>query len=298
MITKFLIGLICCAASGTVIAAEECMTLDVTAVDKALPEAAPWRLLGGGISACTFTSGSMDSSFDYNLTVRASAAAAQESARASKADAVGRHNRIDALAALGGSGFAYSPKDDAGTTKAQTVFFFGSRNNIEIIGDLTLKQPVTTAQREAVARLLATAAAAASSPTAQAAASTCPYFDMPVLKRLLPAGQVTVMVPAATNCIASVGGAVAMIGVVASSQAAEAAGNMMKDNGCTVDPLPQFGDVAGISHHCKGGNPRAQVLVVAGNNMYDYSIVLGKEPTPEQRALLVQLVGYALRQAR
>jgi hypothetical protein len=293
MKARILIGLMSCVASGTS-AAEECMTLDVAAVNKALPEAAPWHLQGGGISACNFTAGSMDTSFDYNLTVRASAAAAQESARAAKADAMTRHNRIDALPALGGNGFAYSPKDDAGVAKAKTVFFFGSRNNIEIIGDLTLKQPVTPAQRDAVAGLIAAAAAAASNPTAQAAASNCPYFDMPVLKRLLPAGEVTVMVPAATNCIASVGGAVAMIGVVSSAQSAEAARNMMKGNGCKVDPLPQFGDVAGISHHCQGGNPRAQVLVVEGAQMYDYSIVLGKEPTPEQRALLVQLVAYAL----
>jgi hypothetical protein len=102
------------------------------------------------------------------------------------------------------------------------------------------------------------------------------------------------MVPAATNCIASVGGAVAMVGVVESAQAAEAAGNMMKSNGCKVDPLPQFGSVAGISHHCTAGNPRAQVLVAEGGRMVDYSIVLGKEPTPQQRALLVQLVAYAL----
>ncbi len=293
MRTRFLIGLFCLIASATAAAAEECMTLDVAAVNKALPEAAPWRLLNGGISACTFTAGSMDSSFDYNLTVRATAAAAQESTRASKADAADNHNRVDVLPALGSDGFAYSPKSDAGATKAETVFFFGNRNNIEIIGDLNLKQAVTPNQRNAVARLLATAATAASNPRAQAAASNCPYFDMPVLKRLLPPGEMTVMVPAATNCIASVGGAVAMIGVVTSPHAAEGATNMMKDNGCSVDPLPQFGSVAGISHHCSGGNPRAQILIVDGNKMLDFSVVLAQEPTEDQRALLVQLAAYA-----
>jgi hypothetical protein len=84
-----------------------------------------------------------------------------------------------------------------------------------------------------------------------------------------------------------------MVSVSSSAQSSQAVSNMLKGSGCTVDPLPKFGKVAGIAHHCGGGNPRAQILFVSGGRMFDVTLVPTSEPTEAQRNSLVELAEFA-----
>jgi hypothetical protein len=84
-----------------------------------------------------------------------------------------------------------------------------------------------------------------------------------------------------------------MVSVNSSAQSAQAVSNMLRGNGCTVDPLPKFGKVAGIAHHCSGGNPRAQILFVSGGRMFDVTLVPTSEPTEAQRNTLIELAEFA-----
>jgi hypothetical protein len=289
---QVLLGVSFLLASAATCAAEKCEWLDLARLNQAVPGTA-WKLDSGGTGACSFSGNKSQSSFGYSQTVDPSAANAEESVRSSR-QTIAETDHVDALPALGKEGFSYSPKSDKGVVNKSSVFFFGYRNSIEISGYLNLKQPVTPAQRDAAAKLLyASMAVVATDSKALAKATDCPYLDSALVKRLLPFDNLSVAVPGPTSCVAFAEGNVISVSVMSGANLDEAAHNMMTDNGCKVEPLPQLSDAAGISYACNGGNPRAQILSVVGGRMFDLTFVPKKEPSAEQRALLIQLAEYA-----
>lgn len=130
---------------------------------------------------------------------------------------------------------------------------------------------------------------------ALAKAEKCPYFDMALIKQLLQSDDLSIAVPGPDSCIVSADSSAVMISVTrGTNNAAQAIGNMLKDSGCTVEPLPRLGKPSGITYACKSGNPRAQILFMAKGGMFDLSFVPTTEPTAEQRAALVELAEYAV----
>lgn len=289
----FLLGLYLLLACGTALAATKCPLIDVALLNKGLPDGAPWRAMSGGQGECSFM-GAKDTgqSFGFAHMVAESAPKATAAALSMK-DAVVPTSRVEPLPVLGEYGIAYGMKDEGGQVNDKSVFFYGHRGAVGVSGYLNLASVITVAQRDFAANLIASTLGVASSAKAMAKETNCPFFDEAMVKRLLPAGDVTISVPNKTMCVVSASGAVLMVSANASPQSTQAVANMLKDNGCTVDVLPQLGKVAGISHHCTGGNPRAQVLFVSGGRMFDVTLVPTSEPTDAQRATLVELAGYA-----
>jgi len=282
---KFLIvfGLTVLGLSGTTLAATKCPFIDAAVLNKGLPDGAPWRVISGGQGECSFTAKDMNVSFGFSHMVAESTEKATQGARSMK-DAVVPTSRVEPLPVLGEYGIGYNMKNKAGMADEKSMFFYGYLN---------LKNAITTAQRDFAANLIASTLGVASNARALKKETNCPFFDDALVKRLLPAGDVTISVPNKDSCIVSASGNVLMVSVNRSAQSAQAATNMMKDNGCKVDPLPQLGKIAGISHHCSGGNPRAQILVAAGGRMLDVTLVPTAEPTEAQRATLVELAEFA-----
>ena len=290
---QFLIGLYLLAACSMALAATKCPLIDVALVNKGLPDGAPWRVLSGGQGECSFM-GSKDTSisFGFSHMVAESASKATEAALSMK-EAVTPTSRVEPLPVLGEYGIGYGMKDEAGHVDDKSMFFYGHRGAVGVSGYLNLKSVITVAQRDFAANLVASTLMVAGSAKAMAKETNCPFFEDDLVKRLLPTGDVTISVPNKSMCVVSASGAVLMVSANASPQSAQAVSNMLKDNGCTVDALPKLGAIAGISHHCTSGNPRAQVLFVSGGRMFDVTLVPTSEPTDAQRATLVELAVFA-----
>jgi hypothetical protein len=184
-------------------------------------------------------------------------------------------------------------KNKTGMPDEKSMFFYGHSGRVGVSGYLNLKNAITTQQRDFAANLIASTLGVAGNARALKKESNCPFFDDSLVKSLLPSGDVTISVPNKNSCVVSASGSVLMVSVDSSSQSAQAASNMLKGSGCTVDPLPKFGKVAGIAHHCSGGNPRAQVLFVSAGRMFDVTFVPTSEPTEAQRNTLIELAEFA-----
>jgi len=209
--------------------------------------------------------------------------------------AVAATSLVEPMLSLGEQGFTYQPKKDNGQIDRTSMFFHGHRGRVNVSGYLNLKDPITPAQRDLAANLIAGTLGVASNPKALAKATNCRYLDPNLLKRLLPAGDMSTIVPDSNNCVVSAGGNVITVAVTKDARGWATAERLLKDGGCTVDTLPNLGKGAGIAHHCSKGNPRAEVLFVTGSRMFRLLYAPVAEPSADDRAALVELARVAAR---
>lgn len=257
-------------------------------LDKGYSESGKWRVVSGGPGECSFAAGTSSTSFGYSHMVTKSAEAAVASA-AEMQQAVAATSVVEPLLSLGEKGIAYQPKKKDGQVDRTSMFFFGHRGSVTVSGYLNLKDPITPAQRDLAVHLIASTLGVATNAKALAKEANCPYLDAKLVKRLLPAGDMSTIVPNANNCIASAGGNVITVAVTKDARGYAAAEGMLKNGGCRVDTVPNLGKGAGIAHHCTKGNPRAEVLFVTGSRMFRYLYTPVAEPSAEERSALVEL---------
>ncbi|MEO8508844.1 MAG: hypothetical protein ABI593_14540, partial [Betaproteobacteria bacterium] len=205
--------------------------------------------------------------------------------------AVAGTSLVEPMPSLGEKGFTYQPKKDNGQIDRTSMFFYGHRGRVNASGYLNLKDAITPAQRDLAANLIAATLGVATNPKALAKESNCRYLDPNLVKRLLPAGDMSAIVPDPNNCVVSAGGNVITVAVTKDARGWAAAERLLKNGGCTVDTLPNLGKGAGIAHHCREGNPRAEVLIVTGSRMFRFLYAPAAEPSADDRAALVELAG-------
>jgi len=281
-------------ANATSVAAQKCPAIETSMLDKGFSEVAPWRVVSGGIGECSFMTRSSSVSFGFNHMVTASAEGAV-TATTEMRQAVAGTSLVEPMLSLGEQGFTYQPKKDNGQIDRTSMFFFGHRGRVNVSGYLNLKDPITPAQRDLAANLIAGTLGVASNPKALAKATNCRYLDPNLVRRLLPAGDMTTIVPDPNNCVVSAGGSVITVAVTKDSRGWATAERLLKDGGCTVDTLPNLGKGAAIAHHCSKGNPRAEVLFVTGSRMFRLLYAPAAEPSADDRAALVELARAAAR---
>jgi len=286
------VGVCLFAANSLASAAGKCPAIETTMLNREFGDVAPWRVMSAGAGECSFMTANTSINFGFNHMVAEDADQAKAAAVEMR-EAVAGKSTIEALPVLGEEGFSYQPKNDAGKIDPNSMFFYGHRGSVNVGGYLNLKSPITPAQRDFAANLLASTLGVATNAKALEKETHCRYLDAKLVDRLLPTQERSAIAPDANSCIVSAAGKVITVGVTTNPQNRQAATNMMKTNGCKVDALPSLGTVAGISHHCSGGNPRAQVLFVAGTRMFDLTYVPTQEPTEDERATLVQLAEFA-----
>jgi len=288
------VGVLLLAMSGAAMAAQKCPVIETSMVDKGFG-GGPWRVMSGGPGECSFMAADTSVNFGFSHMVSESPELAQKSAVEMR-EAIAGNSLVEPILALGEEGFAYQQKDDSGAVAdPKSMFFYGHRGSVSVSGYLNLKGAITPAQRDFAAHLIASTLGVASKPKALAKESDCPYLDDALVKQLLPTGNVSAIVPGKESCVMSADGRVITVAVTKGPRSADAAAGMMQSGGCTVDPLPKFGKTAGIAHHCKEGNPRAQVIVATGGRMLEIAYVPGAEPTDEQRATLIAMMEFALK---
>ena len=289
------VGVFLLLAGMTSAVAQKCPTIDVSMVNKGFPEAGPWRVMSGGPGECSFTTKNTSVNFGFSHMVAKSAQAATASATEMR-QAVVATSLVQAMPTLGEKGIAYQPKKPDGSIDRTSMFFYGHLGGVNVSGYLNLKGPITPAQQDLAANLLAgSLGVVATSAKALAKITNCRYLDENLVKRLLPAGDVSSIVPDANNCVVSADGRVITVAVTKDTRGWAAAEGLLKNGGCTVDPIPNLGKGAGIAHHCKQGNPRAEVMVVTGSRMYKVLFAPAAEPSADDRALLVELGRFAAR---
>lgn len=281
-------------ANTAAFAAQKCPLIETAMVNKGFSEVAPWHVLSGGPGECSFMTANTSISFGFNHMVASSTDAATAGA-VSMREAVAATSLVEPMPALGDEGFSYQPKKDGGDVDRKSMFFYGHRGSVNVSGYLNLKDAITPAQRDFAAHLVAATLGVASSPKALAKETNCPYLDASVVKRLLPSGDVSAIVPDKNNCVMSAGGRVITVAVSPTAQSRQVAQSMLATGGCTVDALPKLGKPSGLMHHCSEGNPRAEAVFVAGGRMFRLVFVSPTEPGDDDRAALVELAEFAAR---
>jgi len=280
-------GLLLMLASTSALA-QKCPTLDITILNKGYAEDGPWRTVSGGPGECSFrgktTSINLGFSHSAARSVEAATAAASEMRQAVAPTSV-----VEAMPALGEHGIAYQPKKPDGQVDRTSMFFSGHRGTLGVSGYLNLKNPITPAQRDLAANLISSSLGMVSSPKTLAKVSTCKYLDADLMQRLLPSGDLQMIVPDANNCIASAGSNVITVAIAKDGRSWAEAERMLKNEKCAVDPIPGLGKGAGVAHHCGSGNPRAEVVVTNGSRWFRVLFAPAKEPTDAERAALIEL---------
>lgn len=287
-------GLFLLLASTASFAAPKCPAIETWMVDKGFSEAAPWRVMSGGAGQCSFTTRNSSVNFGFNHMVVKSEEAALASAIEMR-QAVAGTSVVEPMPSLGENGFAYQPKKDNGQVDRTSMFFYGHRGTVNVSGYLNLKGAITPAQRDLAANMLAGTLRVATNPKALAKETNCRYLDPDLVKRLLPADDVATIVPDANNCVVSAGGRVVTVSVARDTRGWATAERLLKEGGCTVDAIPNLGKGAGIAHHCRDGNPRAEVTFISGSRIFRLLYAPAAEPSADDRAVLVDLGRFAAR---
>lgn len=287
-------GLVLLLANTASFAAPKCPAIETWMLDKGLSEAAPWRVVSGGPAECSFMARTSSVNFGFNHMVPKSAEAAMAAATEMR-QAVAATSLVEPMLSLGEKGFTYQPKKNDGTIDATSMFFYGHRGTVNVSGYLNLKSAITPAQRDLAANLLAGTLGVATNPRALAKETNCRYLDPNLVRRLLPAEDMSSIVPDSNNCVVSAGGSVITVAVTKDARGFGTGERLLKDGGCTVDTLSNLGKGAAIAHHCSKGNPRAEVLFVTGSRMYRLLYVPAAEPSADERAMLVDLARAAAR---
>jgi hypothetical protein len=286
----WVVGVLLLAMSGAAVAAQKCPAIQTSMVDKGFG-GGPWRVMSGGPGECSFMTANTSVNFGFSHMVSESAELAQKSAREMREGIAGT-SVVQPMPVLGEEGFAYYSSE---SVDPSSMFFYGHRGSVTVSGYLNLEGAITPAQRDFAANLIAGTLGVATKPKALAKETDCPYLDDGLVKQLLPSGDVSAIVPDRNSCVMSADGRVITVAITKGPRSGDAAAGMMRSGGCTVDPLPAFGKTAGILHHCREGNPRAQVVVAADGRMLEIAYVPGQEPTDEQRATVISLAEFALK---
>jgi len=287
-----LVGLLLLFATSASFAAMRCPAIETYMLDKGFSEAAPWRVMSGGAGECSFTTKNSGVNFGFSHIVTKSAEAAI-AATDDMRRAVAGTSLVEPMLSLGEKGFAYQPRQKSGEIDRTSMFFWGHRGSVNVSGYLNLKTAITPAQRDLAANLLASTLGVATNPKALAKEANCRYLDANLVKRLLPADDMATTVPDSNNCVVSAGGGVITVAVTKDARGWAAAQRLLQNGGCTVDTLSNLGKGAGIAHHCKEGNPRAEVLFVTGSRMFKLLYAPTTEPSADDRAALVELARVA-----
>lgn len=289
----WIIGILLLAASHLVFAAVKCPTIETAMVEKGFGHG-PWQAVSGGQGECSFMAADTSNNFGFSHMVSESTELATKAAIEMR-DAVAGTSVVVVLPSLGEKGIAYQMKDEKGAVNPGSMFFYGHRGSLTVSGYLNLTSAITPEQRDLAANLIASTLGAASSARKLAKESDCPYFDDALVKKLLPTGSVSAIVPNKESCIVSADGRVITLSMIKDARSGDRARGMMQGSSCQQDALPKLAEIAAILHHCSEGNPRAQVVIARDGRSLDIVYIAGPEPSAEQRAILIELATYALR---
>jgi len=274
------------------LAAEECGWLPTKDVDAALPAFAPWSVMvGGAAGSCKFIgSGPGGNVFGANQMIKASPAQAAGIVRAMRPE-MEKSYTVASAKDLGAEAFTYRPKDDP--LDDRSIFFAAHEGRIAVIASLTLAVPVTAEHIAGASKLVRAALAIDKNPAAIAAATDCPWFVPAILKKLLPGEGFNQQRYGENSCLAQSSGSVVMVSIVEAQDPAAIA--RVTGGGCTSEPVAALGPEARIAWACEGGRPHAKLSYVSGNRLIEYSFSPQpeREPTKEERALLVELAKSA-----
>lgn len=278
------------------LAAEECGWLPTAEVDAALPAFAPWSVMvGGAAGSCKFLgSGGGANVFGANQMVKTSPAQAASFVGGLRPE-MAKSYTVAPAKDIGAEGFTYRPKDDP--LGDRSIFFVGHEGRIAVISSLTLSVPVTAEHIAGATKLVRAALAVDKKPEVLAAATSCPWFDTAILEKLLPGKNFSQQSFGSNSCLAQAAGSAVVVTILAAQDPATVM--QAGSGGCTGEPVPSLGPAGGTAWLCHGARPHAKVSYVSRNRLIEYAFSPGKErePTKEERALLIELAKSAAARA-
>jgi len=271
------------------LAAEECGWLSTKEVDAALPAFAPWSVMvGGAAGSCKFLSTGLPNVFGANQMVKASAKEAADFVRGLRPE-MEKSYTVAPAKDIGAEGFTYRPRD--GALSDRSIYFVGHEGRIAVIASLTLQKAVTAEDIAGATKLVRAALAIDKDPAALAAATSCPWFDTAVLRKLLPGEGFSQQSFGSNSCMAQAGGSVVIVSIVATRDPASI--RRPSGGGCKTAAVAALGPDGEIAWACEGGRPHAKVSYVNDNRLVEYAFTPDREPTEKERALLIELAKSA-----
>ncbi len=267
---------------------QPCGWMSAQELDKVFPSAAPWRVsVGGAVGACQFMGGKGSSNpiFAINQQFQSSAIEAETFVRGMRT-ALGKEFAVEPAPDLGGESFFYWTKSEG----PQSRNFALHKDKVVLMGSIFLFSEPLPDRGKLVALLKKTLDV---SPALAQAAGNCPYFDADLLRKMVGGAGFKSQQFGETSCMANNdAGAVLMISITKVQDPEEMA-IKMKERDCVNLAVDGMGPLATLSHSCRSGNPRATVTFFTGYSMLQLNFMPGGEPTPVQRADLVQMSKFA-----
>lgn len=270
-------------------AKDACMS--TAELDRLLPAFAPWSAFdAGGFGHCKYKSQPSGKPLRAMLgvyqNVKDDADGAAKFVLNLREALEKQGQRIESMSGLGEHGFSATPQQagDGGVIRQ----FAGHSKRLAINGSLQAPADADPASwREGVATFMRAALAVADDPGVVAAAS-CPWFDEPVLRRLLPGSGFSQQAFGERGCFAKDASLMLKLGINRDSE--EVAARIRANNGCTWTPVAELGAGGYAGHGCAGKRTKAIVEMRVGQQRLEYMLLGDREATDSERALLLEMV--------
>ncbi|MDB5849618.1 MAG: hypothetical protein JWP29_3370 [Rhodoferax sp.] len=304
--TSHLLQLVLLAIAGlgqhATVAAAECPWLAADVLDAAMPQYRPWTVdPSSGAGRCRFEGeASREPGIRYEMPmlsltqqVKPNPDAAAGFAKHLK-QAMAKDYVIEPTPMLGKEAFSYAAGPDA-----QMVSWVAHEGSQVLMVAFVHREPVKAEDRAQVQAIAVRAMKNSADPAAAKAALSCPYFDEPLLKKLLPGPGLKVQRFGADSCMANTDDAVVMLVRSATDTESEVPALLKRrtpnDAGCVSTPEPDVSPYASLVYGCAGGNASARIWFNKGRIVFNIDLVPeGKAPTPAQHQQLLALARAAV----
>lgn len=268
--------------------AADCPWLPVSEVDKTLVAYQPWEVdNGSGMGSCSFSGNAAQGTISLGLNQQFYATKSEaEKAIREMRGAVAKEYNIKSLPAVGKEAFVYSDG-------VRMTFWMANRGNAVVTATLVLDEMPAFADESAGARLIDRVLRASDRSELKQQATSCPYFDATLLKKLLPGKGLKITRNGEQGCMASTDDhRVVFLERSGGHDETSRAQILLSATRslCSHERVEGLGQGASLLYACpKELPPQAGLDFAKGTTVYSISLTVGREPTAAQRADLFAL---------
>lgn len=279
---------------------QDCDLITVAAISEALPQHRPWTITSGGPGKCEFKGERGDPtgtkaphvhlSLIFQLFASPSEVAAILATSKSMYTAMSPLTPLDVPGSEGA--FAHRSVPGTGQAAPPGIAAYAQLGRGLLSGTyIAFDAGVEGNDEPAVLALFRTAAANTVKPGAAEATTQCSDFDDEVLGKLILARPIAIARHGQDSCDAGGAGPIRVRFEARRVRDTDEVEMYLESHAgsCSAEPLPALGPYGRLVHSCRLGNPIVEALFFKNGLIYKFDLLTGTEPSPEQRAHLIEL---------
>ena len=283
--TRLLVLMLLTAAADAAWAA--CTFIPAAEVAAAFPAYTPWEDRSS-LGDCQFAS-PKDAMRPVNklgvdLKIKRSAADAEQCVRAGRQ--TGTCQRTPATEPGLGAAAYWCRPGKGEYREGHAVYVIAHAGRIVASGTLATEKEMDDASAAKLAGFVRAGLAVAGDEAKVEALYRCEWLDAPTLAKLMPGKGMGQQSLEYDSCIAQTLDATLRVVTGDADDAEDLEPTRAVD--CTTEPVAALGRFGSVSHDCSR-EPRAEAHVIVGTKFVEYVYEPGREPTAQERALLIEL---------